>query len=115
MKIEVIGVERKNGTFKNPETGVEYPYDNLMLHGIQKRFSGEGQGVQVVKVACDGVGAELIAECGGNINGIIGHTISFDTSRFGKVTDFDIINYWAPSMKTGPSSPPYSVRSPPFC
>ena len=92
MKIEVIGVERNSGTFKNPETNIEYPYDNLMLHGIQKRFTGEGQGVQIVKVACDGVGAELIAECGGQVDDIIGHTISFDCGRFGKVTDFDIIN-----------------------
>lgn len=90
MKIEVIGIERKSGVFKN-DSGVEYPYDNLMLHGIQKRFTGEGQGVQVIKVPCNGVGAELIAECGGKIEGIIGHTISFDTSRFGKVTDFDIV------------------------
>lgn len=92
MKIEVIGVERKSGTFKNPENGIEYPYDNIMLHGIQKRFAGEGQGVQIVKVPCNGIGSELVAECGGKTENIIGHTVSFDINRFGKVADFDIIN-----------------------
>lgn len=91
MKIEVIGIERKTGVYENKEAGQSYEYDNLMLHGIAKRFTGQGQGVAVVKVPARGVGSELIAECGGKPEGIIGHTISFDTNRFGKVTDFDIL------------------------
>lgn len=90
MKIQVIGIERKQGVFENKENGQSYKYDNLMLHGIKNRFDGTGQGVEIVKVPLSGIGGEIMAECGGEIASIIGHTISFETNRFGKVTDFEV-------------------------
>lgn len=90
MKLQVIGYERKTGTFENKETGKTYPFDNFNLHCIGRHMSVAGNCVREVKLKVSDA-AQLIADIGGDINQIVGRWIDFDFGAYGKVTNYELV------------------------
>lgn len=90
MKLQVIGIQRKTGTFKNKDSGKTYDYDNFNLHCVGKDMDVTGQFVREVKLKASAA-AELIADCGGKPDGIVGHTVDFEFGSYGKVTNYELV------------------------
>ena len=90
MKLQIIGIQRKTGTFQNKETGKTYDYDNFNLHCVGKSMKVSGQCVREVKLKSSDA-AELIAECGGKPEQIVGHTVDFEFTNFGAVDAYELV------------------------
>lgn len=90
MKMQVVGIQRKAGTFENRETKKSYDYDNYNLHCVGKDIEVGGQCVRVVKLKASAA-ADLIAACGGKPEQIIGHTVDFEFGRYDKVTNYELV------------------------
>ncbi len=90
MKLQVIGLERKTGTYENKETGKVYDFDNYNFHCVGRHMSVLGNCVREVKLKVTDA-AGLIADIGGDINQIIGHTVDFDFGAYGKVTNYELV------------------------
>lgn len=90
MKLQVIGIERKTGTFENKESGKSYPYDNYNLHCVGKNMKVRGQCVREVKLKVADA-AELVAAVGGDADQIVGRIIDFEFGAYGKVISYDLV------------------------
>lgn len=90
MKLQVIGIERKTGTFENKDTGKTYDYDNFNLHCVGKNMKVSGQCVREVKLKVPEA-AELVAAVGGDANQIVGHVVDFEFGSYGKVVSYDLV------------------------
>lgn len=90
MKLQVIGIERKTGSYTNPDSKQTYNYDNFILHSVGKNMDVTGQCVREVKLKA-AAAAELIADCGGDPAKIVGHTVDFDFGSYGKVTNYELV------------------------
>ena len=90
MKLHVIGIQRKTGTYTNQDNGKTYDYDNFNLHCIGKSMKVAGQCVREVKLkAADA--AELIAAVGGKPEQVVGHTVDFEFTNFGGVEAYELV------------------------
>lgn len=91
MKCKIIGVQRKSGKFKpQDEPGTVIPYDNLMLHAITNERAITGHGCKVVKMKMADA-ADLIAECGGAIDTIVGHVVDIEFGKYDKVANWEVV------------------------
>jgi len=104
MKLRVIGVQRKSGTFKNPDTGKSYDYDNLNLHCVGSHMDVYGDCVREVKLKISNA-AELVAAVGGKVENIIGHVVDFEFGSYSKVVNYELVEQMKP--------PPPKARCPP--
>ena len=90
MKLQVIGIERKTGTYDNKDTGKSYPYDNFNLHCVGKNMKVHGQSVREVKLKVADA-AELVAAVGGNSEQLVGRTVDFVFGSYGKVVSYEMV------------------------
>ena len=90
MKLQVIGIERKTGTFQNKDSGMSYDYDNFNLHCVGKNMKVHGQAVREVKLKVPDA-AELVAAVGGNSDQIVGRIVDFEFGAYGKVVSYDLV------------------------
>lgn len=90
MKLQIIGIQRKTGTFTNQETGKTYDYDNFNLHCTGKSMKVSGSCVREVKLKASEA-AELIAECGGKPESVVGHTVDFEFAPYGGVDAYELV------------------------
>lgn len=91
MKCAIVGVERRTGEFTpKDKPGQTISFDNIVLHAVCKDRKVSGQAVTTIKIKAADVG-ELVADVGGDVNGLVGHTIDFDFDRFGKVMEYEIV------------------------
>ena len=90
MKLQVIGIQQKAGTYQNKDNGKSYDYNNYILHCVGKSMKVAGQCVREVKLKVADAG-ELVAAVGGKPEQLIGHTVDFEFSNYGGVEAYELV------------------------
>ena len=90
MKCQIVGVQRKTGSFTPKDRNEKVDYDNIVMHCVHKDMHVAGDAVDTVSVKASEAG-ELIAAVGGDMRGLVGHVFDFDFSKFGKMVAFELV------------------------
>ena len=90
MKCQVIGVQRKTGSFTPKDKNEAISFDNIVMHCVHKDMNVFGDSVDTVPVkAVDA--EELVASVGGDMKNLVGHVFDFDFNRYGKLVSFELV------------------------
>ena len=68
MKCQIVGVQRKTGSFTPKDRNEKVDYDNIVMHCVHKDM-----------------------HVGGDMRGLVGHVFDFDFSKFGKMVAFELV------------------------
>ena len=90
MKCQIVGVQRKTGSFTPKDRNEKVDYDNIVMHCVHKDMHVACDAVDTVSVKASEAG-ELIAAVGGDMRGLVGHVFDFDFSKFGKMVAFELV------------------------
>lgn len=90
MKYEVVGIQRKTGTFTNKENGKAYNYDNLNFHCIHRNMDVTGSAVKEIKLPVEKAG-ELVAAVGGDWKSLVGRVVDFELGAYNKVMAYELV------------------------
>lgn len=81
----IIGLKHSTGTFKNRDTGISYPFDNIIFYVVDEmKVDGIGECPETVKVK-----SSLVPDAYNATS--IGRSVEFSYNKYGQVQSVNFI------------------------